>query len=120
MIAIMVHTKRIYVQSKMIASIIRAILVLSSTYYLKVVLSLNLCGSTRWIVGGEPCQALERSDTLLTIMETTQNKPSFKGSTLGYEDVVFVYRKSMKQGDWKSNLQSLSEIAASTTKYGRA
>ncbi len=46
------------------------------------------------------------------------SEPNFKGGTPGSEHVVFTYGKGMKQGDWKEHLQSLSGIAASSTKYG--
>ncbi len=48
------------------------------------------------------------------------SEPKFKGGTPGFKHVVFTYRKSMKQGDWKEHLQLLSRIAASSTKYGGA
>ncbi len=48
------------------------------------------------------------------------SEPKFKRVTQGFKHVVFTYGKGMKQGNWREHLQSLSGIAANSTKYGRA
>ena len=44
-------------------------------------------------------------------------EPKFKGGTPVLKHIIFTYGKRVKQGNWKENLQALSGIAASLTKY---
>jgi hypothetical protein len=105
----------------MFAIIIRAILVLSLTFYLKrcVISNLELIDTVECPLG-TMSGAKGRYQPSNNQGGNRSSEPKFKGGTPSFEHVVFTYRKGMKQGDWKDHLQSLSGIAASSTKYGGA
>ena len=109
------------VQTMKFAIIIRAILVLSSTFYLKKCVTSNIeLIDTVECPLGTMSGAKGRYQPSNNRGGNRSSEPKFKGGTPGFEHVVFTYGKGMKQGDWKEHLQSLSGIAVSSTKYGEA
>ncbi len=103
----------------MFAGIIWAIIVLCSTYYLKSCVITKFTQTDRVDYHlGTMLGARGRQQASGNRNGNRPLEPKFKGGTPGYEDVVFAYRKGMKQGDWKENLQALLVIEASSMKYG--
>ena len=109
------------VQTMMFAGIIWAILVLFSRYYSKscVITEFTRNDMVDYHLGTMPW-AEGRHQASNNRNGNQPMEPKLKGGTPGFKHVVLTYKKGMKQSDWKENLQALSGIAASSTKYDGA
>ena len=96
--------------------IYRAILVFSSTFYIKSLTVTSITGTTRIMAYSKSNQGAKKAP----YRPNTAKAPKFKPPTVGLEDVIFEYGTNMKAGSFQGYLDSLSGHMASSIKKGGA